>query len=371
MSPRKAKKHLNLPKHVKLAFRGNFYVYRTYISTKKRDLYENIDKYGYLPPVKLVPVTATRDELYKAYLAAKEQQQYQQEPDRLTLNWVNKKYKKCADYLKLSPETHKSYSFAERIFKHKIKNTNQSLGDLYPDQLTPPTIRRLLDKRLKEQQEKGNDGNSTVNRERAYLSNVIGYAISHYDSTGITHNPCKEVKPFEENIRKEYVDDKRYDIQYQFIVNNNSPAYLAVIHELNYMLASRGVEVLDLRLKHCTKIGIEVDRRKGSKTTTIEWSPRLREAYKAAIKLHQLHPIGETFLVVGKQGTKIPPSTVQSAMQRLRMKMERVGLENEFFRLHDLKRKGVSDADNQAIAGQTEQMQRRYNVKPQTFKPPA
>lgn len=57
-------------------------------------------------------------------------------------------------------------------------------------------------------------------------------------------------------------------------------------------------------------------------------------------------------------------------MARLKKRMRAEGLGDVFWTLHRLKAKGVSDADNDKIAGhRTEAMRNRYNVKIERFKP--
>lgn len=88
-------------------------------------------------------------------------------------------------------------------------------------------------------------------------------------------------------------DDDEYDIQLD--VAGDMFDYLPVLFEITYLIASRGVETLDIKLSQIdsdrTTGGIYVDRRKGSDSNIIEWPDRLYEAYQAALKLHQKHKI--------------------------------------------------------------------------------
>jgi hypothetical protein len=59
-------------------------------------------------------------------------------------------------------------------------------------------------------------------------------------------------------------------------------------------------------------------------------------------------------------------------MTKLRQKMAERYPGHEFWRLPDLKRKGISDAESAHIAGhKSVAMMRRYMVKLETFQPPA
>jgi hypothetical protein len=58
-------------------------------------------------------------------------------------------------------------------------------------------------------------------------------------------------------------------------------------------------------------------------------------------------------------------------MARLRKKMDEAGVDHKFWTLHDLKKKGVSDAEDKKIGGhKTEKMRERYDVKIHAYAPP-
>ena len=69
-------------------------------------------------------------------------------------------------------------------------------------------------------------------------------------------------------------------------------------------------------------------------------------------------------LIIGMKGRKLPKSGLDTAMKRLKKKMEEMGLGDNFWSLHKLKAKGVSDAENKRIVGhRSEAMREQYNVK--------
>ncbi len=64
--------------------------------------------------------------------------------------------------------------------------------------------------------------------------------------------------------------------------------------------------------------------------------------------------------------------TLDIAMQRLKANMDESGLSAVWWTLHDLKRKGVTEAKDTSISEhKTEAMCQRYNVGLDKFKPPA
>lgn len=147
--------------------------------------------------------------------------------------------------------------------------------------------------------------------------------------------------------------------------------WLPILHELNYLLASRGIESRSITLSQCKNEGIIVERRKGSDDTGILWSHWLKKAYIKPLELHKVTPIGDQYLTVNKEGGFITDFALQNAMARLREKMKESGYENDYFIMHALKAKGVSDAKNDRIAGQSEAMRKMYKKTVNWYEPPA
>lgn len=357
------------PKGVNL-MKGAVY-YTPYIPKKERSNYPSANKYGYLPAIKLGDKNTPIEEIWAQYATINESIKKQKSPDVNTLNWLSEQYQNHARFKEKAPKTQKSYIVASKILDHEIKINGQpaSLGQLKPEHITPPLIRQILDKRLDQRIQEGQAGTSATNRERSYLSTILSWGIEYIEGVGISVNPCKEIKKYKENIRDRYVTDEEYAIQYQF-AQQFAPAWLPVFFEFSYLLASRSIEAIDLTMSDCTELGIIVDRRKGSKTTLIKWNARLHAAHQAALKLHNISPIETSPLIVyPKMGTAISESGKDTAMQRLKKKMSEAGLQHIYWSLHDLKRKGISDAEDKSIAGHSPAMQHRYNVNPQYDAP--
>ena len=58
-------------------------------------------------------------------------------------------------------------------------------------------------------------------------------------------------------------------------------------------------------------------------------------------------------------------------MRILKKKMEQEGIEHNFWTLHDLKRKSISDATDKDIGGhRSPQIRENYNVALESFQPP-
>lgn len=120
-----------------------------------------------------------------------------------------------------------------------------------------------------------------------------------------------------------------------------------------------------------TEDGYKVHRRKGSKDNIISWSPRLHAAYHEALKLRNKRKFGSIYLIPSSTGRMLTQNTLQAAMQRLKKKMDKMGHVKIYWTIHDLKRKGISDAKDKGIGGhKSESMKARYATKIESFEPP-
>ena len=367
---KKTKSKDALPKYVHLV--NGRYVYRPYIPIAQRHHF-TIDKYGYLaPPVKLGMAGDPLHRVYAAFAAAAQQLQQQREPDYLTINWLLTEYKKSTQYQKLNSETQKRHEKCEKILEHPIDINNKpsTLGQLPADKLKTNIVRRILDRRLEQYQANGKKGASQCNNEKALLSSMYRYGIQYIDQLAMLKNPCHGVEKFDVETRERYVTDDEYTIQYQYAQDSGLP-YLPIAMELTYLLAARGVEITDLKVGSATDIGIIVKRRKGSKGTIVRWTPRLKAAWEAAISLHPQHDKNTYLLKVHRGGGKLTRDTLTTAWQRLKQEMDSAGLSSVYFWLHDLKRKGISDAADDRIAGHVSDTTRaNYNVRLREYDPP-
>ncbi len=168
---------------------------------------------------------------------------------------------------------------------------------------------------------------------------MISYGLQYYEDLGLPSNPCIGVRLHKENQQDRYVEDQEYELQWNFSLAHGAD-YLPWLFELAYLLASRSVEVGDLLKTNVTDQGIIVERRKGSKTNLIIWSPRLRIAYENAIELQAKRAKESPYVLAAANDSRLSHSTLQSAIARLKKKMKEAGYGNIFWTLHDLKRKG-------------------------------
>jgi len=300
-------------------------------------------------------------------------------------------YRGSPEFDSLAQTTRTSYKGFVRILDHELKigGNTAAMGELYLDELSLATIKQIRDKRLREYQRQGKAGYSQCNREISALSSAVQWALHQYDE--LTKNPFRGLKALQVPKRTRYVTDDEYSVQYEQ-AKEMGYLYLPIVFELAYLLSCRSTEVCDLKISDTelrdddgNKI-IKVPRRKGSKTTHIIQSPRLANAIISdAMKLHNEQPSNNLWLVPSTKGGKLQKVAVNTAMQRLKriMTMKKLksihtyedGKDNTkkplYWTLHDLKRKGISDASDPRIGGhKSSSMRERYDTKLEVFEAP-
>lgn len=366
----------NLPKYISEA--NGRIVWRPYVAPGDRT-HIDTDKNGFLkPPIRLGPSDATYDEILAAYVAAKASLDAQTGAKKHSLRWVVSKYQASKAFKDLAIGSQIRAETLGRILDQPVRLHSQdtTLGDLNIRLLTRPIVRRLAERRLTDYQSKGRKGTVMVNREITFCSSAVGWAQDNIDNLGIIENPFR-IKKFKEVPNKRYVTDQEYEIQKNFAAKYGEE-YLPIVFEITYLVASRGIETLDIKLSDIDPDretgGIYINRRKGSKSNVIEWSDRLFAAYQVAMRSHKKHKISaiNAPLIVGSHGKQLKKSSLDTAMQRLKklMASEEHDLGHVYWSLHKLKSKGISDASDDRIAGhKSESMRNRYKTNLERHKP--
>ncbi|WP_421848275.1 site-specific integrase [Marinomonas sp.] len=366
------KKNNKWPKYVR-EVNGRI-VWRPRITAEDRTVID-VDSYGFLkPPVRLGSVKDSEERILSAYLSAKTSLTARTGADKHTLKWIIDQYLNSSQFRALASTTHHRTKSLVKVLEHPIAANGKDItfGDVPIITITKPMVRRLADKRLDNMIAEGLKGTSTINQEMSLLHSATRWAIEHIDDLGITDSPFK-VKKFKVDENERYVTDEEYDVQYQIAAELSE--YLPLFFELTYLIASRGVETLDLRTSHIDPDpingGIYVTRRKGSKNNFIEWSDRLYKAYQAAVSILEKHKANgkDVPLIISSTGYKLSMSGLRTAMHRLKETMAERDLKDNFWSLHLLKSKGVSDAESDHIAGhKTESMRNKYKTKIERHK---
>lgn len=332
--------------------------------TEEERLFLPHDPRFYLkPPIALGRDGDDPDDIYRAYLAAKESIKKQGAWEKHSIGWCVDQYMQSHKFCSLAPESQRKARSLKRIIDHPIMidGVQKTLADIKIYNMTKPRLHAIASVRLAEYQSAGKKGVVQVNRETTFLSTALNWCVNYVDDIGINENPLTGYKRITETPNSRLVTDDEYYALYD--IAGSVRIWLQPCIELTYLMATRGAETLDLRLSHCTEEGIIVARRKGSDDNVILWTPRLRAAYESAIALHKNYTIrmNDPYLICKKDGSKIARATVNAAFLEIKKIMIEAGVGEMYWSLHLAKSKGLTDSENDRIAGHvTEAMRKRY-----------
>lgn len=309
------------------------------------------------PTIRLCPLDATMSEVWAAWEAL------QATDEHGTLRWLLLEYQKSPEFKarRGRAKSKRTVDEQDRIIESLLKMPTRSGVPFVSRELrrvTPGVIRQLLDKRAA-------DGAATMgNREVSLIQTAWNWARAR--DIVILPNPCVGVDKNAEVRRDRYVTDAEFDAIYK---RATGAWYLRPAMELAYLCLLRLNEVLGLTWADVSDEGVRCARLKGSRTTHVTWSPRLREAVDQC-KAAAGQGVGAARLFRDAHAVPIKSSTFHTAWQRLMVAAAEDGLQR--FRFHDLKAKGVSDRDSRkGEAGGWRQLSMvdRYDRKPHVVEP--
>ena len=309
-----SKKNPDLPKYVKIA--GPSYIWRKFTPQKV---------IGRVDSMSITQV--------KAWV---ERELDQNKRSKTDLRSIADEYNRSPQFLKNKPNTQKDqFKYSRKIINYPLEDGEHTFGDVNYNKLTKGKIQSYLDKRF-------DDGViRSANLEFAYLSAMFTWAVSR-DKMKI--NPCIGVQKLKEKPKQEYIEDDHFWSVVE-IASDKSEWYMAPMLEILYTCRLRISEVINLKLKHVEPRGLVCERGKGSKTNKIEWSTHLKAAVKVGLDhTPKIRPMDadNQYVFCQPNGDPYTVSAVQSAWSRLmRQYVITAGIER--FKLHDIKRKGISD----------------------------
>ena len=324
------------------------------------------DKQGRMPPVRLCAADDQDWVLHKALAAVKESLLYQSDDQHMTLGWLHQQWKdhrpgqhasSTRAYQGLEKSTRTRYNTAAAILDHnlKINGIPGTLRQIRADQLDTVTLRKILDKRA----ENGATP-SNLNNEKALIGIMYKWGKQYVTELSRLDSPSKGIEVFHVQKRTRYVTDEDYKTQY-IIAGELGLPHIQDYMELTYLLAARSVEATDLKIGQATEQGIIVLRKKKSLNTGIKWSPRLRKVWARALARHLTDiPDPTRNIIVNKKGEELAQSTMHKHWGLIRTEMKKRGLEKIYFIAQNLKVKGVKDAENSSLAGQSGVMIKYY-----------
>jgi site-specific recombinase XerC len=184
-----------------------------------------------------------------------------------TLDGLSQSYQASEEFKTLKPVTMKKYAAGLAALLDRVLRNGQRLGSVEPDAVTPKLLTQYLRKQRHRQ--------IAANRELAALSAMYSWALA-WDR--VQKNPVKSVRRNKEAPRDCYVTDAEYQAVYDLAT---AQLYIRPAMELAVLARMRKVEILALNESHKLEDGLLVQRRKGSKTQVVTWTPRLRAAIDA------------------------------------------------------------------------------------------
>lgn len=345
------------------------YQYRHRVPKKERAT-TNIphDNQGRTKRVILCSITEPESVMYRTLAAVKKSYEQQSDEDYLSIGWLYKKWmdhtpvggnQSSRAYKGLAAATQKRYdTIAPSILDHQIKINGQDepFRKIRCDQLTTPTLRKVLDKKYLAGETPAN-----LNNMKAMLGSMYKYGLQYLSELSeIKKSPTAGLEKFIVQKRTRYVTNSDYQVQYTIAGEIGLP-HIQDYMELTYLLAARSVETSELKIGQAVEQGIIVIRTKKSLNTGIKWSPRLKAVWDRALSRHaSTHPDPTHNILTNKHGHQIAQSTIHDHWGLVREEMKKRNLSSIYFTAQNLKVKGVKDAENKAIAGQSEAMQRYY-----------
>lgn len=376
MSPRARKPQPGIPEHIDIAKlpagiywdasgKGRWFVFETVEGKKKRRTVAGPD--------------ARLSDLHSIAEMPKD--------DRTgTVAWVCEQYHASPKFSKLEPGTRRDYTYSRDVLINQPTALGAPFGQLQVAKLRNHNLQRLIDRIESE-------GTPTkANKAKRYASIVFRWALNR---GVVTHNPATGLEQASEKPRQRLPSNLAYNKLLAFAKERGQrvsrtagslPDHLWMVMELGYMCRLRGIETLTLTEAAATPEGLKTNRRKRSRDSVVLWAPRLLAAWDAAIARRQRIVASRSLPVplkaedrvvfLAESGDPLSKSGLDTAWQRL-VKLaiaEGIITDEERFSLHDLKRKGGTDApgskgERQDALGVSDAMMKVYDKSEPRVKP--
>jgi len=303
---------------------------------------------------------------------------------RGTVGFVLERFHDSTEFNALADGTKKGYDHQHRLVKQYRTNLGSTLDTLLVARLTPASIQRIIEAIASGKP--GQPGHPTkANHLLRYLRRTFAWGVrmGHCAS-----NPAAGVKQARERKQFRMPTPEAFAAVRNFAAERGNRVahsagsvapYLAPVMTIAYHCRLRGIEVVTLTDAHATPDGIRSNRRKGSRDNVTAWSPELRAAWTALVELRrqaiERHALAtqvrpeDRFLIVSEAGKRLSKSSLDSAWQRLMalvLKGDDKGApvlhEDDYFTLHGLKHRGITDSEDKGSGGhRSEQMRQRYD----------
>lgn len=275
-----------------------------------------------------------------------------------TLKWLLDTYTASAKFELKADTTQKEQKRQADKISEYARGRGRTFGDAKLSSITPGVLTKYMDAR------EAQGAPKSANRELSLISAAWKWAIARDLTT--CPNPCMLTEKRKEVRRQHYASEADYEAWIAYC-RTHGPDYLWIVSEIAYLCRMRKIEVLTALKSQVLPEGFDTLRRKGSRDAMTGWSDRLRAAVDAC-SADEAGRFSQT--LVTHKGRMIRVSSFNTMWQR-RMRACVKETDITRFTLHDLKRKGATDSEEDATVstGNTAQMSRTYDVSKLKAKP--
>lgn len=304
------------------------------------------------PTRTIAPLTASMSTLWRTY------ERLQSTDINGTLKWLLDTYKESAKFKAKAETTQKEQRRQIGVITGYERGPGKTFGDARLSTITPGVLTKYMDVRERDGAPK------SANRELSLISSAWKWAQAR-DLTTVP-NPCPLVEKRSESRRQHYANDADYDTWIAYC-REHGPDYLWIVSEIAYLCRMRKVEVLTALKSQVLPEGFDTLRRKGSRDAITGWSERLKAAIDACAP-DEASRFSKYLITHNAKPIRI--SSFNTMWQRRMLAcVAQTGITR--FTLHDLKRKGATDSDEDATVstGNTPGMSRTYDVSKLRAKP--
>jgi len=300
--------------------------------------------------------------------------------NRDTFRFIANEYFKKSNYTELAEETQRGYQICFANICDFQTKADIALADVPLTDWTSPLVQRYIDT-LK-------DTPSSAKHVHSFIRRVFSWGKNRgYCAT----NPAIGTELPKERKKQTLPTQQAYDRLLAYAKANGTygqkhkgscPHYIWAIMEINYLCYLRGIETRNITDEHIKSDALLAERRKGSGTNLIEFNDRLRDAFTYLVECrtaiwskssrHIPLKASERPIVVNTFGEPLKSGAYHSSWQRfVNGCIERgvITLEQRFS-MHDLKRKGITDTEEDNAGEHLDpRMKDVYDKSIRTVKP--
>ena len=281
--------------------------------------------------------------------------------DKASFQWMWEQFLESRKWKDLGPDSHKSYRNTVRIIKTiKTNRSGIMLNATDRHRWTTQTMQESIDYIA------DNIGDTTSHRAKENLSALFNWGLrkGHVKSNPVSAVELNSLKPKQRlptrlllaTLTGFAIDRSKRKPH----TKGSSPSSIWKSLELAYLNRLRGIEVRHLTDAHVLEEGLLCQRVKGSNTNITLWDDRLRLVVKQCIadrdalwaKKKRPYPMRpeQRFLVVNNSGEPLTGDGWQSIWRSFLTSAIEDSLmtEEEWFGLHDIKRRGTTDTEGTA-----------------------